>query len=196
MLRVRKAHPIWGSKKIFWTLDRERPDGGWPARRTVEEIRTRAGLVEPRSRRLRRQPSSPPKVEAAAPNDVWSMDYKGWFRVGDGTRCDPLTVNDVYSRASLVCQAMVRPKMADVRLKLEGAFRAFGMPRFMLSDGGPPFGANGLGRLSRLGVGILHGRSRTIVPLQESATHVPGCTVGRRVCRVPSGLAAGIGGAV
>ena len=38
------------------------------------------------------------------------------------------------------------PKTADVRLKLEGAFRAFGLPRFMLSDGGPPFGANGLGK--------------------------------------------------
>jgi transposase InsO family protein len=155
ILRVRKAHPTWGSKKILWALDRERPDEDWPARSTVEEILKRAGVVEPRDRRLRRQPCSPPRVEAAAPNDVWSMDYKGWFRVGDGTRCDPLTVNYVCSRASLVCQAMVRPKTADVRLKLEGAFRAFGLPRFMLSDGGPPFGANGLGRLSRLGVWLV-----------------------------------------
>ena len=69
VLRVRKAHPTWGSKKILWTLDRERPDEDWPARSTVEEILKRAGLVEPRDRRLRRQPSSPPKVEAAAPND-------------------------------------------------------------------------------------------------------------------------------
>jgi len=155
VLRVRKAHPTWGSKKILWKLDRERPDQEWPARSTVDEILKRAGLVEPRDRRLRRQPSSPPKVEAAAPNDVWSMDYKGWFLVGDGTRCDPLTVNDVCSRASLVCQAMVHPKTADVLRKLESTFRAFGLPRFMLSDGGPPFGANGLGRLSRLGVWLV-----------------------------------------
>jgi hypothetical protein len=94
-------------------------------------------------------------VEAIAPNDVWSMDYKGWFRVGDGTRCDPLTVNDVYSRASLVCQAMIAPKSADVRQRLELAFGVFGLPRFMLSDGGPPFGSNGLGRLSRLGVWLV-----------------------------------------
>lgn len=155
ILRVRKAHPTWGSKKILWTLDRERPDEDWPARSTVDEILRRAGVVEPRGRRPRRQPSSPPKVEAKAPNDVWSMDYKGWFRVGDGTRCDPLTVNDVHSRASLVCRALVSPKSADVRRWLETAFHAFGLPRFMLSDGGPPFGANGLGRLSRVGVWLV-----------------------------------------
>jgi len=155
ILRVRKAHPTWGSKKILCTLDRERPDQEWPARSTVDAILKRAGVVEPRGRRRRRQPSSAPVVEAAAPNDVWSMDYKGWFRVGDGTRCDPLTVNDVCSRASLVCQAMVAPKTADVKQRLEDAFRAFGLPRFMLSDGGPPFGSNGLGRLSRLGVWLV-----------------------------------------
>jgi transposase InsO family protein len=155
VLRVRKAHPSWGSKKILATLDRERPDEVWPARSTVDAILKRAGVVLPRGRRRRRQPTAPPVVEAIAPNDVWSMDYKGWFRVGDGTRCDPLTVNDVYSRASLVCQAMIAPKSADVRQRLELAFGVFGLPRFMLSDGGPPFGSNGLGRLSRLGVWLV-----------------------------------------
>ena len=87
------------------------------------------------------------------------MDYKGWFRVGDGTRCDPLTINDVHSRASLVCQAMVQPKSHDVRRRLEEAFGAFGLPKYMLSDGGPPFGSSGLGRLSRLGVWLGIGTS-------------------------------------
>lgn len=155
VLRVRKAYPRWGSKKILATLDRERPDESWPARSTVDEILKRAGVVEPRGGRRRRQPTAPPLVDAVAPNDVWSMDYKGWFRVGDGTRCDPLTVNDVFSRASIVCQAMVSPKSADVRRRLEQTFHAYGMPRFMLSDGGPPFGSSGLGRLSRLGVWLV-----------------------------------------
>lgn len=70
ILRVRKAHPTWGSKKILWTLDRDRPHEDWPARSTVDEILKRAGVVEPRGRRPRRQPTSPPKVEADAPNDV------------------------------------------------------------------------------------------------------------------------------
>jgi len=155
VLRVRKAHPTWGSKKILATLDRERPDESWPARSTIDAILNRAGVVEPRGRRIRRQPSAPPFVEAAAPNDVWSMDYKGWFRVGDGTRCDPLTVNDAFSRASIVCHAMVAPKLGDVQRRLEAAFGAFGLPKFMLSDSGPPFGSSGLGRLSRLGVWLV-----------------------------------------
>lgn len=155
VLRVRKAHPTWGSKKILATLDRERPDETWPVRSTIDAILNRAGLVEPRGKRIRRQPSAPPFVEAAACNDVWSIDYKGWFRVGDGTRCDPLTVNDSFSRASIVCQAMVAPKLGDVRRRLEETFSAFGLPRFMLSDAGPPFGSTGLGRLSRLGVWLV-----------------------------------------
>lgn len=155
VLRVRKAYPTWGSKKILWKLDREHPDKAWPVRSTIDEILKRAGVVKSRGRRRRQQPSSPPLVNATAPNDVWWMDYKGWFRVGHGTRCDPLTVNNVCSRASLVCQAMVSPKLVDVQLRLGATFHAFGLPRFMLSDGGPPFGSNGLGRLSRLGVWLV-----------------------------------------
>jgi transposase len=34
VLRVRKAHPTWGSKKILWALSRERADRTWPARST------------------------------------------------------------------------------------------------------------------------------------------------------------------
>lgn len=155
VLRVRKAHPSWGSKKILATLDRVEPDKDWPVRSTVDAILKRAGLVTPRGPRRRRQPTAPPVVTAGAPNDVWSMDFKGWFRVGDGTRCDPLTVNDVCSRASLVCQAMVTPKLEGVRQRLERTFAAFGLPLYMLSDGGPPFGSSGLGRLSRLGVWLV-----------------------------------------
>jgi hypothetical protein len=59
------------------------------------------------------------------------------------------------SRASLVCQAMVQPKSNDVRRQLEDAFGAFGLPKYMLSDGGPPFSSSGLGRLSRLGVWLV-----------------------------------------
>lgn len=155
ILRVRKARPTWGSKKILAVLTRESPEQALPARSTVDAILKRAGVVVPRRRRSRRQPSSAPVVEAAASNDVWSIDYKGWFRVGDGTRCDPLTVNDVYSRVSLVCRAMVSPKLEDVQRRLETTFMEFGLPSFILSDNGPPFGSTGIGRLSRLGVWLL-----------------------------------------
>lgn len=153
ILRIRKARPTWGSKKILAVLTRE---WHWvPARSTVDAILKRAGFVTPRGRRARRQPSAPPIVEAFAPNDVWSIDYKGWFKLGDGTRCDPLTVNDVFSRASLECRAMVAPKLLDVQRRLELAFSCFGMPKFILSDGGAPFASSGIGKLSRLSVSLL-----------------------------------------
>ena len=155
ILRVRKAHPTWGSKKILAVLLRTDPGGQFPARSTIDAILKRAGVVVPRGVRRRRQPSSPPVVEATGPNEVWSIDYKGWFRVGDGTRCDPLTVNDSFSRVSLVIQAMVSPKLIDVKKRLEKAFRDYGVPKYLLSDNGPPFASTGLGKLSRLGVWLL-----------------------------------------
>ena len=155
ILRVRKAHSTWGSKKILVVLGREWATEDLPARSTVDAVLNRAGLVTPRKRRAMRQPSAPPIVPARAANDTWSIDYKGWFKVGDGTRCDPLTVNDVFSRASLECRAMVSPQLEDVQRRLENAFRRFGLPAFMLSDNGPPFGSRGLGGLTRLGVWLL-----------------------------------------
>jgi len=155
ILRVRKAHPSWGSKKILVVLGRDMDEAKLPARSTVDAILSRAGLVTPRRRRQRGPARSAPVVEASGPNDVWSIDYKGWFRVGDGTRCDPLTVNDVATRMSLECRALVSPKTEDVQRHLEWAFVEFGLPGWMLSDNGPPFGSTGLGGLSRLGVWLL-----------------------------------------
>jgi putative transposase len=156
ILSVRKSHPTWGSKKILAVLERERPSDSLPARSTVDQILKRAGVVSPRKRsRVHREPRSAPVVDAQAPNDAWSIDYKGWFRVGDGTRCDPLTVNDVYSRTSLECRALVSPRLEDVQQQLERVFWRVGLPKVMLSDNGPPFGAQGIGGLSRLGVWLL-----------------------------------------
>lgn len=155
ILRVRKQHPTWGSKKILAVLERSSPDMSWPARSTIDAVMKRAGVVSSRGRARRRVERSKPFVEPTRPNEFWTMDYKGWFRVGDGTRCDPLTVNDAYSRCSLLCKGMVRPKLDGVRKQLEGCFERFGLPEAILSDNGPPFASRGLGGLSRLGVWLL-----------------------------------------
>lgn len=155
ILRIRKAHPTWGSKKILVLLAREWVDEDLPARSTVDAILKRAGVVVSRRKRIRRRPHAPPVVEADHSNAVWSIDYKGWFKVGDGTRCDPLTVNDVYSRMSLECRALVSPKLETVQRRLQLLFESHGLPDCMLSDNGPPFGSRGLGGLTRLGVWLL-----------------------------------------
>jgi len=155
ILRVRKAHLTWGSKKILAVLERKWEADELPARSTVDAILGRAGVVRPRKRRGRQRRSGPPVVDAHAPNDAWSMDFKGWFRVGDGTRCDPLTVNDVATRASLELRAMVAPKLEDVQYRLELLFWELGLPWAILSDNGPPFASRGIGGLSRLSVWLL-----------------------------------------
>ena len=55
------------------------------------------------------RPRRSPSWRSTAPNDVWCVDFKGWFRTGDGRRCDPLTVSDAYSRYLLRCQDVAAP---------------------------------------------------------------------------------------
>ena len=50
-------------------------------------------------------------------------DFKGWFRTGDGRRCDPFTLSDAHSRYLLRCQAVARPDAEHVRPIFEAAFR-------------------------------------------------------------------------
>ena len=58
----------------------------------------REGLTLHRRKRRRTPPYTKPLAEATEPNRLWCADFKGWFRTGDGTRIDPLTISDAYSR--------------------------------------------------------------------------------------------------
>jgi transposase InsO family protein len=88
----------------------------------------------------------------AAPNHVWTADYKGEFRTGDGAWCYPFTLRDGCSRYVLRCTALPTHTRAVTQAEFVHAFRTFGLPDRIRSDNGPPFGAPGLGRLSRLAV--------------------------------------------
>jgi putative transposase len=83
------------------------------------------------------------------------MDFKGWFRTGDGKRCEPLTLSDAYSRYLLRCQAVPRTGTEQVWPILDAAFREFGLPHRLRSDNGPPFASTGAGGLSRLAVKVI-----------------------------------------
>ena len=96
----------------------------------------------------------------SAANDVWCTDFKslplartgGWFRTGDGRRCDPFTLTDAHSRYLLRCQAVARPDEENVRPIFAAAFKEHGLPLAIRSDNGPPFASAGVGGLSRLAV--------------------------------------------
>ena len=152
LIAFKHARPKWGPKKIVERLRQVEPDESWPAPSTAGEILDRAGLVKRRKRRRHATPWSEPFAAAEEPNDVWSIDFKGWFRTGDGVRIDPLTVQDAASRYLLVCNGLLQPTGLEVHRVLERAFREYGLPTTIRSDNGPPFASIGLGSLSSLAV--------------------------------------------
>lgn len=152
VLGLRERWPHWGPKKLRAKLGEGRPDLALPAASTIGDWLRREGLAG-RSRRRRRCPAyARPFAAVTAANDVWCTDFKGWFRTGDGRRCDPFTLSDADSRYLLRCQAVARPDEANVRPIFEAAFQEYGLPLAIRSDNGPPFASPGVGGLSRLSV--------------------------------------------
>lgn len=149
ILALRRDRPHWGPRKLRAVLMRDAPSVIWPAASTIGDLLRAHGLSEPRRRRRRALPVSQPFLEVTAPNDVWCIDFKGWFRTGDGRRCDPLTITDADSRFLLVCR-IVDPRTEPVRAVVEEAFQTHGLPRAIRSDNGAPFASTGAAGLSRL----------------------------------------------
>ena len=145
----RKRHPTWGPKKVKETLER-RLKRVLPAPSTIGDILLRAGLVQARAKR-RRVPPQPTTLRTAhAPNDVWCIDYKGQFRLGDRSLCYPLTLTDQYSRFILGCEAMTAISDEAAREACEELFHRYGLPKVIRSDNGVPFASNGLANLTQL----------------------------------------------
>ena len=155
ILALRRDRPHWGPRKLRAVLSHQQPDVVWPAASTMGDLLRAHGLSDPRRRR-RRLPSAPsaPFGAVEQPNDLWCIDFKGWFRTADGSRCDPLTITDAHSRYVLVCQ-IVPPLHEPVAVAVKAAFERYGLPKAIRSDNGPPFAANGPGGLTRLSLGWL-----------------------------------------
>jgi transposase InsO family protein len=154
-LALRRQHPTWGPLKVLAGLRRKSPATQWPAASTIGALFDREGLTVKRKLRRRGPPSSAPFADCEAANEVWCIDFKGWFLTGDGKRCEPLTLTDAYSRYLLRCQALARTDTDHVWPVLDAAFREFGLPHSMRSDNGSPFASCGAGGLSRLSVRLI-----------------------------------------
>jgi putative transposase len=154
-LTVRRARPTWGPVKVRAWLERHAAHLSWPAASTIGALFDREGLTIARRLRRRCPPSSVPFADCGAANDIWCMDFKGWFLTGDGTQCGPLTLSDAHSRYLLRCQVLGRSDTDHVWPVLAAAFREFGLPRRLRSDNGPPFASRGAGGLSRLAVKVI-----------------------------------------
>ena len=156
VLETRRHHPTWGPRKLLALLrrqDRRRgQDHPWPARSTVAELLKRNGLTTPRRRRTRRSHPGRPLTPMTAPNVIWTADYKGQFRLGDGRYCFPLTVQDGCSRYLLGCRGLSGTTTAESRPVFVRLFQEYGLPEILRTDNGVPFATGALGRLSQLSV--------------------------------------------
>lgn len=147
----RRRHPTWGPKKIGRILEVKHGIERVPALSTIGEILKRNGMVEARRRRPGAFPVERVELqEAERINQVWAADYKGWFYLGDGQRCDPLTVSDLHSRYLVRLEAVPQATQKWTRLAFERAFMRYGLPEVIRVDNGSPFASIGPGRLSKL----------------------------------------------
>ena len=95
LLDARGRHPTWGPRKLLHLVRQQLPGAPWPARSTIALHLARAGLVVSPRRVRRPGHPGPPQAPMDAPNAVWTADFKGQFRTGDGAECFPLTIADV-----------------------------------------------------------------------------------------------------
>jgi hypothetical protein len=115
-------------------------------------------------------------LQAAGPNDIWTVDFKGWWKDQAGLRVEPLTVRDEHSRMLLEMRALEDARTETVRACFERLFEQHGLPGAIRSDNGAPFASsNGLLGLSRLSawwlaLGIHLERSRPGCP-QDNGAH-------------------------
>ena len=150
IVALRQRHPSWGAKKLLPLLEKRHPRWDLPGRTTVCDILSRQGLVrKPRNRRHIGHPGKP-SSQILAPNDLWSADFKGHFKTGDGLYCYPLTIADGFSRFLLSCQGLHSTCVAHAKPVFTRVFKEYGLPKRIRTDNGVPFATNTLARLSAL----------------------------------------------
>jgi transposase InsO family protein len=153
VLEQRKAHPVWGGRKLRARMQEEQAKHV-PSASTITEILRRHGQLDPvragKPREYRR-------FEHPAPNQLWQMDFKGHFALmdGPGTRCHPFTVIDDHSRYSLCVRACLDERGETVQGVLTDVFRRYGLPHRITADNGSPWGNTNGESLTWLGVWIV-----------------------------------------
>jgi len=175
---LREQHPTWGARKLRDVLQREQPTVAWPAPSTITTLLDRAGLLTRRRRSLRERSAwaTGGLTQPSAPNDVWAADFKGEFRLRDGTWCYPLTLSDLHSRYVLGVRALTSTAGDPATAAIRTCFAEFGLPRVIRTDNCVPFGVPlALGGLSTLAVwwirlGIRPERIQKGMP-QQNGTH-------------------------
>ena len=161
VLGIRDHHPAWGARKIGVRL-KMLGESGVPVDSTIHEILRRHQRIDPQESAKH---TAWQRFEHAAPNQLWQMDFKGWFAIGSGVPCHPLTILDDHSRYSVCLQACSNQRTETVQLHMTSSFRRYGLPERMTMDNGAPWGSDATHPytpltvwLMRLGIRVSHSR--------------------------------------
>lgn len=168
IVQIRKSRKRYGAEKIHTLLVHSVDVRVVPAISTIDVILKRNGLVKKR-KRIRRIREVHPIFEAWKPNEIWSADFKGQFRMGDMRYCYPLTIMDARSRYVLAIVGMHRPTFEATKAVFEALFEQYGLPKQIHTDNGEPFAsAMSLSRLTHLAVWFIE---LGIVPVYSDPGH-------------------------
>ncbi len=141
LIRIKRSvAKTWGPKKVLGIYERRYGKGDAPSLSSVKRVLDHAGFV--RHRRRSRQGEVARIQEGAAavaPNALWTVDFKGWWKTRDRARCEPLTVRDGFSRFLLEMRAMQSTAGREVQPAFERIFEQYGLPEAIRSDNGSPF---------------------------------------------------------
>jgi putative transposase len=153
IVKLKLAHPGWGARKLRAVLERTGSTDELPSESSFKRVLDRVGLVQRRRRTRAEQGRRLQKpVRAERPNQVWTIDFKGWWYTRNRSRFEPLTIRDAYSRYVLCAQALENACTETVREAMMRVFTRHGLPEVIRSDNGSPFAAQnsplGLSRLS------------------------------------------------
>jgi putative transposase len=158
LCEFRDDHPTWGARKLRAVLAATHPATTWPAPSTITAVLKRAGYIEPRRRSARERGAwaATPLTTPRAPNDVWTADFKGEFRLQRGPYCYPLTVADLQSRFVVGLRALAGVASEPTQAQFIRLFERYGLPGVVRTDNGVPFGAPAaLGGLSTFAVWLI-----------------------------------------
>lgn len=119
LIRLRTAHPTWGAKKLSVLYAKAYPDAEVPSNSTIYRVLGKVGLISKRRVRAVEADSSRlrNRIPANAPNDVWTVDFKGYW-YSDGEQCLPLTVRNLASKYILSIRLMQRCTTASCPIGL------------------------------------------------------------------------------
>ncbi len=177
IVELKLAHMAWGPKKIHALYGRKYPGKAQPSLSSVKRIFARTGLTKPRKKRKHNTSGRITYgVKATHCNHIWTVDFKGWWQIRRGSKYEPLTIRDEYSRKILAIDILPNTRTEYVQQSFRKLFLKHGLPKYIRSDNGSPFAnAKSLLGLSRLSVwwlslGIDLERSRPGKP-QDNGAH-------------------------